>query len=54
VAHILALVKSFWPKANLSPLAGGMATDCSKENFLEYIKELKSMAQKIVDSLEQK
>jgi hypothetical protein len=29
VAHILGLVKSYSPKANLSPLADGMAADCS-------------------------
>jgi SMC interacting uncharacterized protein involved in chromosome segregation len=52
VAHILGLVKSFWLKANLSPLADGMAADCSKEKFSEYIEEVKPVAQKIVDSLE--
>jgi hypothetical protein len=38
VAHVLGLFKSFWPNANLIPLADGMATDCSEEKFAEYIK----------------
>jgi hypothetical protein len=53
VAHILRLVKSYWPKANLSPLADGMAVDCFEEKFLEFVKEAKSVAQKLMDSLEQ-
>jgi hypothetical protein len=53
VAHILGLVKSFWPKGNLSPLADGMAADCSDEKFAEYLKEVGPVAQKIVENLEQ-
>jgi phage gp36-like protein len=53
VAHVLGLFKSFWPKANLEPLADGMAADCSQERFTEYLKEVESVAQKIVESLEQ-
>jgi hypothetical protein len=33
IAHVLRLVKSFWPKANVEPLANGMAADCSEEKF---------------------
>jgi hypothetical protein len=29
VAHVLGLIKSFWPMANVEPLADGMAADCS-------------------------
>jgi hypothetical protein len=28
VAHVLGLVKSFWPKANVEPLVDSMAADC--------------------------
>jgi archaellum component FlaC len=44
VAHILVLVKSYWPKANLNPLVDGMYADCFEETFLEYIKEVKLVA----------
>jgi hypothetical protein len=53
VAHVLGLVNSYWPKANLNPLADGMSTDCSKEKFSEFVKEMKLVAHKLVDSLEQ-
>jgi hypothetical protein len=33
VVHVLGLVKSFWPKANVEPLADGMAADYSEEEF---------------------
>jgi hypothetical protein len=52
IAHVLRLVKSFWPKANVEPLANGMAADCSEEKFTVYLKEVKPMAHKIVESLE--
>jgi hypothetical protein len=37
VSHALGLVKSFWPKARLEVLAQGVAADCSKEQFSEYL-----------------
>jgi hypothetical protein len=46
-------VKSYWPKANLSPLADGMSADFSEEKFLEFVKEVTPLAHKLVDSLEQ-
>jgi hypothetical protein len=53
VAHMLGLVKSFWPKANAEPLADGIAADCSEEKFVDYMKEVKPVAHKIVETLEQ-
>ena len=29
VAHVLALVRSYWPQAKLAPLMAGMAVDCT-------------------------
>jgi hypothetical protein len=52
VAHILGLVKSYWPRANLSPLVDGMATDYFEEKFLEFVEEAKLVAQRLIDSLE--
>jgi hypothetical protein len=49
---VLGLVKQFWPKANVEPLANGMAAECSEEKFGEYLKEVKPMAHKIVENLE--
>jgi hypothetical protein len=53
VSHALGLVKSFWPKARLEVLAQGVAADCSEEQFSEYLLEARSVAEKIVESIEQ-
>ena len=51
--HVLVLVKSYWPGANLSPLGDGLSAECSDEKFAEYVEEVKPIAEKIIDSLEQ-
>ena len=53
VAHVLGLVKSYWPGANLAPIGDGLAERCSEEKFFEYVEEVKPIASKIVDSLDQ-
>jgi hypothetical protein len=44
VEHVLGLVKSYWPKANLEPLASGMSADCTEEKFGELVEEVKPVA----------
>jgi hypothetical protein len=53
VAHVLGLLKSYWPKANQNPLADGMSVDCTDEKFSEFVEEVKPVAHKLVDSLHQ-
>ena len=53
MAHILGLVKSYWPGANLTPLGDGLAAGCSDEQFAQYVEEVKSIADKVIDNLEQ-
>jgi hypothetical protein len=53
VKHVLGLVKSYWPKADLEPLATRMSADCTEDKFKEIVEEVKSVAQKLVDSLDQ-
>jgi hypothetical protein len=53
VGHALSLVKSFWPKAQLEVLAGGVAADCTDEKFREYLAENRSLAEKIVKNMVQ-
>lgn len=53
LAHALGLVKSFWPAANLTIIGDGLAEGCSDEKFTEYVEEVKSIADKIISSLEQ-
>ena len=53
LAHALGLVKSFWPAANLALIGDGLAEGCSDDKFTEYVEEVKSVADKIMCSLEQ-
>jgi hypothetical protein len=53
VEHILGLFKPYWPKINLELLAIGMSIDCTDDKFKELVEEVKPVAQKLVDSLEQ-
>jgi hypothetical protein len=53
VEHVLRLIKSYWPKANLEPLVSGMSADCTEDEFKELIEEVMPVAQKLVDSLDQ-
>ncbi|KAG2563076.1 hypothetical protein PVAP13_8KG361201 [Panicum virgatum] len=53
VAHVLGLFKSFWPLADLNRLSAVMASDCTEEKFEEYVEQSKSLAQKIIDNVQQ-
>ena len=53
IAHVLGLVKSYWPQAKLDVVATGVSAECSAEKFEEYTEELKPVAVKIVSSLEE-
>ena len=53
LAHVLGLVKSHWPGANLTPVGDGLAEGCSDKKLTEYIEEVKPIASKLVDMLEQ-
>ena len=53
VAHVLGLVKSYWPQANQAPLGEGMAMVSSEEDFSKFVEEAKPVTEKIVESLEQ-
>ena len=39
LTHMIGVVKSYWPQHNLSPIAKGIAPDCSDKKFLDYYKE---------------
>ena len=36
VVHVLGLVKSYWPQANLAPLEKGIPSECSEEKFCAF------------------
>ena len=36
VAHLIGIVKSYWPQHDLAPLALGIASECPDEDFRRY------------------
>ena len=50
VSHVLGLVKAYWPQANLAPLGDGMSPDCDEDKFVEYLGEVKLVADRVVDT----
>ena len=48
LTHMLGIVKSYWPQHNLAPIAKGIATDCSDEDFQGYCKESEVIAEEIL------
>jgi hypothetical protein len=52
LAHALGLVKSFLPSANLSFIGDRVAVGYSKEQFSEYVAEMKPIADKVISGLE--
>jgi hypothetical protein len=51
VGHALAFVKSFWPEAHLEMFMQGVATECTEDQFNEYLQEAKPVAEQIVKSV---
>ena len=45
VAHVLGLIRSYWPHATLAPLAFGIAVNCLEENFIRYRDEAEPLAE---------
>jgi len=53
VSHVLGLVKSYWPQTPLDSLGEGVKSDCSEEQFDQYLTEVSPIADRIVDNLGQ-
>ena len=51
VSHVLGLVKSYWPQTPLDSLGEGVKSDCSEEQFDQYLTEVSPIADRIVDNL---
>jgi hypothetical protein len=51
VSHALSFVKSFWLEARLEAFAQGVASECTEEQFNEYLQEARPIAEKIVESV---
>ena len=51
LSNILAVVKSYWPRNNLAPIAKGIVVDCSDQDFQGYCKETEMIAEEILKNL---
>ena len=51
MGHVLGLVKSYWPSTRLDALGMGAKTDCTEEQFSQYLEETSVVANQIVESL---
>ena len=51
IAHMLGIIKSYWPQHNLADIALGIASDCPDEDFLQYRNEVVPIAEEIIKNL---
>ena len=51
VGHVLGLAKSYWPSTHLDALGKGAKSDCTDEQFRQYVEETSVVANQIVESL---
>ena len=51
VAHVLGLVKSYWPSTHLDSLGRGAKADCTDDQFRQYLAETSGVADQIVETM---
>jgi hypothetical protein len=50
VGHVLGLVKSYWPSTPIDALGKGTRSDCTNDQFNQYLQETSVVADQIVES----
>ena len=45
--QVLAIVKSFYPKANLAVVVEGITGDCSDDAYTQYLEDLEPVAERV-------
>ena len=50
--HVLGLVKSYWPEAQIALLGDGVAIECEDDKFTKFVEEAEPVAEQIVKILE--
>ena len=51
MGHVLWLVRSNWPSTPLDALGKGAKSDCTDDQFNQYLRETSVVADQIVESL---
>jgi hypothetical protein len=49
--HILAYMKSYFPKAPVDVVAGGLATNCTDEQYAELLEQMVPIAEQVAEKL---
>jgi hypothetical protein len=49
--QVLAFMKSYFPKAPVDVVAGGLAANCSDEQYAELLEQMAPIADQVVDKL---
>ncbi|CAO2186240.1 unnamed protein product [Urochloa humidicola] len=50
--HVLAVIQSFYPEAELDDVPTGRAEDCEKDKFTEYLQHFEPIAAEVVEGLQ--
>jgi hypothetical protein len=49
--QILAYMKSYFPKAPVDVVAGGLATNCTNEQYAELLEQMAQIAEQVAEKL---
>jgi hypothetical protein len=49
--QVLAFMKSYFPKAPVDVVAGGLAANCTDEQYAELLEQMAPIAEQVIDKL---
>jgi fructose-1-phosphate kinase PfkB-like protein len=49
--QVLAYMKSYFPKASVDVIAGGLATNCSDDQYKELLEQMAPNAEQVAEKL---
>jgi hypothetical protein len=49
--QVLAFMKSYFPKAPVDVVAGGLAANCTDEHYAELLEKMAPIAEQVTDKL---
>jgi hypothetical protein len=49
--HVLGFMKSYFPKAPVEVVAGGLAANCTDEQYTEFLEQMAPIAEQVAEKL---
>jgi hypothetical protein len=49
--QVLAYMKSYFPKARVDVVAGGLATNCTDDQYMELLEQMAPIAEQVAEKL---